>query len=294
MRLFHLFAIATLLVAACSVAPDAGPAPGEPGSVPAEDYEVTLTRILQAVVSPGGLVDYGRIREEFELEFDSVLAAVQQYDPTSLTSDEEKKAFLINAYNVMVLEVLRNAPEVQNIEFDQRFEELFQTPFRIAGLNMTLNQLENGILRSQNVVDGLELPEGLRALRPLELDPRIHVGLNCGAVSCPVLQSEAFSSSTIDDVLDEALTVFVNSERFARVTGAELVLSSIVDWFGEDFDSTGIPAGDYLLAPMVPTRPGYQTLVGVLQGNDADAIRQVIAGEPTYRFDYDWTVNRLN
>ncbi len=292
--MFIITFFVVLVLSACSVAPDAGPAPGDPGATPAADYEATLTRILQTVVTPGGLVDYQRIGSAFEAEFDSVLASVRQQDPTLLISDNEKLAFYINAYNVMVLEVLRNSPEVQNIEFDQRFEELFQTPFRIAGRNMTLNQLENGVLRMKDVVDGLALPEGLADLRPSVLDPRIHVGLNCGAVSCPSLQQAAFTAAQLDQQLDAAEAAFVNSNKFATVTGAELVMTSLVDWFGEDFDSTGIPAGDYLLIKMDPGRPGYGTLLTVLEGNNASEIRAIIAAETNFRFEYDWTVNRLN
>lgn len=281
-------------LAACAVAPDAGPAPGEPGATPAADYEATLSRILQSVVTAGGLVDYDRIGSSFEAEFDSVLASIRQQDHTLLLSDSEKLAFYINAYNVMVIEVLRNSPEVQNIEFDQRFEELFQTPFRIAGVNMTLNQLENGVLRMKDVVDGLALPEGLAALRPSVLDPRIHVGLNCGAISCPSLQMDAYSTDELDDQLNAAQRAFVNSNKFAQVTGAELVMTSIVDWFGEDFDSQETTAGDYFLSEMEPSRPGFGQLQSVLQGNDAAAIRQIIGEETTFRFAYDWTVNRLN
>lgn len=289
-----LFLILSLCVAGCTVAPDAGPAPGEPGATPARDYEATLTQILESVVTTSGLVDYARIEAQFDFEFDSVLASIRQKDPVELQTDEQKVAFYINAYNVMVLEVLRNAPGVQNIEFDQRFEELFQTEFRIAQHNMTLNQLENGILRLNDVVDGVLLPKGLKALRPTILEPRIHVGLNCGAVSCPVLRRQAFTAETLDTTLEAAMDEFVNSFRFVEVLGPELILSSIVDWYGEDFDSEDQAAGDYLLSFLEPATIGYETIQKLLGGHSAGEIRQMVLENSDYRFDYDWTVNRAS
>lgn len=289
-----LLPILALLLAACTVAPDAGPPPDGPPAAPAADYEATLTHILQAVVTPGGLVDYALLGSGFQAEFDSVLAAVEQFDPARLSSDADKLAFFMNAYNVRMLKNILDSPGVNNIETEGLFEEFFQTPFRVAGLNMTLNQLENGILRMKNTVDGLELPPGLVALRPSELDPRIHVGLNCAAVSCPRLRDGAFRAGAVSAQLEIALAEFADSPRLANTNGAELSISSLIDWFGEDFDATGVPVGDYFLAVMSPSRPGYETIRGVFEGNDTDEIRAIVAAEQSSVFAYDWTVNRAN
>lgn len=289
-----LLLLCSLLLAACTVAPDAGPPAGPPPAAPAPDYEATFTRVLQAVVTEGGLVRYDRLATDFQADFDSVRVAIEQRDPATLTSDAEKLAFFLNAYNVWMLDNILGAPEVTNIEQDGRFEDFFQTPFRIAGLNMTLNQLENGILRLQDTVDGQPLPEGLRALRPTALDPRIHVGLNCAAVSCPRLRREAFTPETVDAQLAEARRQFADETRFADVDGAEIVFSSLLDWFGEDFEVGGEALGDYWLAVMSPSRPGYTSLQPLLEGRSADALRAVVAGEPTLQYGYDWTVNRAN
>ena len=283
-----------LMLAACTVAPDAGPPSDGPPVPPAADYEATLTRIVQAVVTPGGLVDYTRLGAQFQAEFDSVLAAVEQFDLDPLSSDAEKLAFFMNAYNVRMLKNILDAPGVNNIETEGRFEDFFSTSFRIAGLNMTLNQLENGILRMKDTVDGQPLPTGLIAMRPNELDPRIHVGLNCAAVSCPKLRQESFRAAVVSTQLDAALSDFADSPKLANADGAAFTISSLIDWFGEDFDATGVPVGDYFLAVMSPTRPSFGTIQSVFQGNDTAGIRAVVAGEQDTRFAYDWTVNRAN
>jgi len=281
--------VLSVLLTASAVAPSAGPTPPVAS---AADYEATLTRILQAVVTEGGLVDYDRLGRDFRAEFDCVRAAVARHDPASLTTDAERLAFFLNAYNVVMLENVLGAPEVTDIESAGRFEAFFQTPFRIAGLTMTLNQLENGVLRLQDTVDGQPLPDDLRAVRPSALDPRIHVGLNCAAVSCPRLRREAFTPGALDAQLDAALAEFADGPRFVRIDGAVFTFSSLLDWFGEDFDGTGVPMGDYFLAVMSPSRPGYGRLRGLLAGTGAAAFRAAVAGEPNYRFGYDWTVNR--
>lgn len=280
-----------LLLAACTVAPDAGPAAPDPVD-PAGDYEAALTALLEDVVSADGLVDYGRLAGARADDFAAVLAAVEQFDAAALTTDAEKLAFFLNAYNVRMLKNILDAPEVENIETDDRFGAFFRTPFRVAGFDMTLNQIENGILRLQDSVDGQPLPEGLRALRPSALDPRLHVGLNCAAVSCPRLRREAFTPERVDEQLDAALSDFADDDRFATVDGSTITLTTLLDWFGEDFDASGQPVGDFFLAAMSPSRPGYATLRPILEGRDAVALRTYVLGTPGVSFVYDWTVNR--
>lgn len=283
-----------LLLAACTVAPDAGPAGPALPPDPAADYEAALTEILQAVVSESGLVDYGRLGGDLAGDFAAVLAAVEGFDAATLMTDAEKRAFYLNAYNVRMLKNVLDAPEVDDVAEDARFEAFFQTPLRIAGFNMTLNQLENGVLRLQDTVDGQTLPEGLRALRPSTLDPRIHVGLNCAAVSCPRLRREAFTPEALEAQLAGALAEFANEARFAAVDGEAVTLTSLLDWFGEDFDASGQPAGDFFLAAMSPERPGYATIQPILAGRAAAALRAYVAAEPDVAFFYDWTVNRAD
>jgi hypothetical protein len=289
----HLACALALLLAACAEAPDpaplADPAPAAPTST---RYEAVLTALLQAVVSPDGRVDYARLGREHGDDFAAVLAAVERYDPAALTTDEQKLAFFLNAYNVRMLKHILDAPEVDHIERAGRFDAFFRRPVRVAGLDLTLNQLEHGVLRRRDVVDGAPLPEALRALRPSALDPRLHVGLNCAAVSCPALRREAFTAEHLDAQLDDALAAFADDARFATVSGGAVVLTRLLDWFGEDFDAAGPPAGDYFLAVMSPERPGYAAIRPILAGRAAAAIRTRVAGDPNVTFFYDWTVNR--
>jgi hypothetical protein len=234
------------------------------------------------VVTDDGLVRYDLLQGSLREEFRSVLKAIEVYDATSLRTQEDRMAFWMNAYNVQMLEHLISHPDVGNIIDDGMSETFFQEPYLTAGLSASLDAVENVILR------GASSDESLEPYRVATLDPRLHVGINCGATSCPRLRSMAFTAENLNDELDRAMRDFVNSPDHFREDGSTMVLSSILDWFGPDFDSQGRPAGDYLLAFMDTGRPDYEALRQRLAGRSAAEIK----AQPDVTFAYQWTVNR--
>ena len=256
------------------------------GAAAQPSVERPLDRVLRAVVHPDGRVDYARLARSHRADLEAVLRAVAQQDPAALRTDRQRTAFLLNAYNARVLERVLAHPRARHLERDGLFVAFFQTPFPVAGTRATLNQLEHGVLRRQSRVDGAPVPSALRALRPSRLDPQIHVGLNCAAVSCPRLQPSAFTAQNLDATLDRAMGEWLASSRFARWDGRTLVLSSLVDWFGGDWETRTVPLGDALLASM--PRPRASALRQRLVGKTHLELR----ADPRVRFAYDWTVNR--
>lgn len=248
--------------------------------------EAPLDRVLGAVVGVDGRVDYARLGARHADDLDAALTAIAETDSALLRSDAQKTAFLINAYNAHVLKRVLDNPEAVNLERQGLFGAFFRTPVWVAGLSMTLDQLEHGVLRRQSEVNGRAAPRSLRALRPSRVDVRIHAAVNCAAVSCPPLQPRAFRASTLDRDLDRAWRAFLASPRAARRDGRRLVLSSLFDWFASDIEAQG-RLGDVLLRDMVGRR-------------DLDRIRPILAGKGAtdlrrdrrVRFAYDWTVNR--
>ena len=96
---------------------------------------------------------------------------IANYDAAQLKTRNEKLAFYINAYNVLVIDlIVRNHPPSQtlnNLGTSAQPARSGSGPWaklRVAA--WTLDGLENGIVR----------PFG---------DARIHFALNCGALSCP-------------------------------------------------------------------------------------------------------------
>lgn len=251
---------------------------------PADDYAAALTGVLQRVVAPDGRVRYDLLGGALRDDFRKVLKAVETFDAAALKTDREKMAFWINAYNVQMLQHILDAPRVTDVLAGGAANRFFKTKYRTAGKALSLDDIEHVILRRQ---DG---PDAVKALAVARLDPRLHVGLNCAAVSCPTLLRTGLTPANLDAVLDDAMKAFADSPRHFRADGRTYVVSSLLDWFGADFDATGAPAGDFLLRFMSPSRPGYKALQALLKGRNAAALKT----RPDVVFAYDWTVNRAN
>lgn len=245
--------------------------------------EGPLDRVLTGVVGTDGRVDYRALGSRYRGDLDAALTAVRVQDPGLLRSDDQKTAFLVNAYNAQVLARVLASPRAQNLDRQGLLDDFFQQPVTVAGQSMTLNQLEHGVLRRQASVDGAAVPAGLRALRPSRVDYRIHAALNCAAVSCPPLQRRAFRAASLGRDLGAAFSAFAASPRAARLDGRQLVLSSLFDWFAADFEAGGRTVGDVLLAAGAPG-----SLRSRLAGKSAADLRR----DRAVRFAYDWTVNR--
>ncbi len=247
----------------------------------APDYEVALSTILSEIVTDDGLVRYDVLGAKHSDGFHRILKAVETFDLSTLSSHEAKLAFWMNAYNVHMLKNILDQPGLENVLANGMGDQFFKTPRLVGGIAISLDDLEHAILRGEDR-DASYTPYQLASL-----DPRIHVGLNCAAVSCPSLPSKAFTAKNVNDLLDQAMETFVNSpQHFTKESGA-WQFSSLLDWFGPDFDSTGKPAGDFL--------------VGYLASHSmAEGLRTAIAGKSSAElktiegvtFHYDWTVNR--
>ena len=247
--------------------------------------EAPLGRALAGAVRPDGLVDYGRLARQ-AAHLDAALAAIAATDPRSLRSDAQKTAFLLNAYNARVLRLVLDHPRAQHLERDGLFDAFFETRFRVAGQALTLNEIEHGLLRRQRRVDGRVVPAGARPLRPSRADSRIHAGLNCAAVACPRLRPEPFTAATVSGELTRAFREMVASDRHVRLDGRRLVLSSLFDWFADDFEAGGVVLGNRILGAMAPSRAA--AFRDRLAGRSAADLKR----DRAVTFTYDWTVNR--
>jgi hypothetical protein len=113
-----------------------------------------------------------------------------------------------------------------------------------------------------------------RILRPVWQDPRIHYGVNCASMGCPNLQRKAFTAQNTDGLLDKAAREYVNHPRGVSMEDGDLVVSSIYDWFQEDFGGSEAGVIEHL---MQYAEPGLKQK---LQGfDDIDDDR------------YDWSLN---
>lgn len=142
---------------------------------------------------------------------------------TSLSgaSDNEKKAFYINAYNIIVIYwAAKYYPLKSPLDRSGFFDKVKHI---VAGEEMTLNALE---------IKKLLLPYK---------DGRFHFVLACAAKSCPPLASFAYMPEKLDQQLTERSTAALNNPEWIRVdkTKSSVGLSKIFEWYKGDFIEGG-------------------------------------------------------
>lgn len=190
-------------------------------------------------------------------------------------AQSERRAFLINAYNAHTVElILTRYPDLKSI---RDLGSLFKSPwkqefFTLFSKPQTLDGVEHGLLRGAKDFD----------------DPRIHFAVNCASIGCPALRSEAYRPAELDRQLEEQTERFLRDRsrnRFDAKAG-KLYLSSIFDWYADDFD---------LPFRGATSRAAFLALYRDALGIDAATAANLAAGKIEVDFlDYDWSLNRSN
>ncbi|MEM1177925.1 MAG: DUF547 domain-containing protein [Acidobacteriota bacterium] len=167
-------------------------------------------------------LDYRKVGE---LETKRLAAYVDELaglEPHKLNRDEQM-AYWINLYNALTVKtVLEHYPveSIKEIALPPAAEGggPWDAPLvEVLGAPLSLNDIEH------------------RILRPIWADERIHYAVNCAAVGCPNLAAVPFTGRTLDGLLDRAAAAFINHPRAVALDGDTLTLSSLFDWYGEDF-----------------------------------------------------------
>jgi len=204
---------------------------------------------------------YGSVSPADRALLQAYLATLQAVAPRRLARPQQK-AYWINLYNAATVETVLTRYPVASIRDIRTSPGLFAAgPWGAK------------ILRVENQALSLDDIEH-RILRPLWQDARIHYALNCAALGCPNLGPEAFEADRLEAQLDEAARRFVASPRGVRVGPRGLVLSSIYDWFKEDFGAGEAGLRAHLLS--------YAT------GETRAALER---NAPIISYGYDWALN---
>lgn len=147
-------------------------------------------------------------------------------DPTAYSVLNEQKAFWINAYNFLTIDLIVREGERRSIK---NLGGLFSSPWKrytwtLSGHGFSLDDIEHKVLR----------PMG---------DPRIHFAINCASISCPDLRTEPYRAETLDTQLDDQTKVTLqNPTKGLRVADNAVYASKIFDWFSSDFDDGNVKA----------------------------------------------------
>ena len=219
-------------------------------------------RFLDRYVAPNddaiNLVAYGDVSAEHADELNGYVRTLASIDPRQLNANEQF-AYWVNLYNALTVVVVLDNPSKSSIRrmgkglfsFGPWDDELVT----IAGEAVTLNDIEH------------------RILRPIWRDHRIHYAVNCASLSCPNLSQQAFTAENTESLLAEAELAYVNHPRGVALVDGKLTLSSIYDWYADDFADSE----QGLLAHLAERHPRLGAELAAYQGR--------------IRYDYDWSPN---
>lgn len=202
------------------------PVVGKAGSTPPSHQ--LWDQLVKAHVKPNGLVDYkGFIREKPKLERYLKLLSEHAPDRSKWTKNEQL-AYWINVYNAYTVKLIVDFYPTKSIrDLGPRIKiplikDVWHYKFfKIAGVEMSLDEVEHGILRK-------EFDE-----------PRIHFAINCASISCPALLNEAFVAERLEAQLSKVAVSFINDPTRNKLSVQVVQLSSIFSWFKGDFTKKG-------------------------------------------------------
>lgn len=266
MPIFQLLSLTLLFGTSASFAA-APPAAARSEASSFDQTHSSWTRFLKTHVKVSGAkstVPYAAIkRNPSDLEaYVRSLEAVNQSEFGSFNVDQ-KLAFLINAYNALTVKLVVDHYPVKSIK---DIGSLFSSPwkkkfFKLLGKERSLDEIEHEMIRKQFA------------------EPRIHFALVCASTSCPALRPEAFSSTKLNEQLEEQARLFITDKDRNRFdpSQAKLSLSSIFKWYGTDFEKSSGSVKAFV-APYMASEPGEK---GLIQKQEVTILY----------LDYNWSLN---
>ncbi|HRK31668.1 MAG TPA: DUF547 domain-containing protein [Tepidisphaeraceae bacterium] len=211
----------------------------------------TFDGILQAVVRDER-VDYEKVKSDHLPVLNAYLDHLARGKPAETTRDE-LLAFYINLYNATMIKAVVDRGGSAFRPSDNDFAVFKEPLVRIDGKLLSLNALENDVIRKEFS------------------DPRIHAALVCAAVSCPPILSRAYRADDLDDVLTANTKRWLNDKNRNEIDrpSKTLKLSRIFDWYNIDFG-------------------GSEKLVEYVQ----QYVDEDVANFKVEFKEYDWTLNK--
>lgn len=225
------------------------------------DWQAFLDRYVASDAVGVNRLAYGRVSEGdraiLARYIDSLAAS-----PVRALSRPEQKAFWINLYNAVTVQVvLAHYPVRSILDIDTSPGILADGPWdeklvTIEGERLSLNDIEH------------------RILRPIFDDNRIHFAVNCASVGCPNLLKQVYTSDNVEALLSQAARAYVNDPRGARVDGGRLTVSKIFDWYADDFGGSEV------------------SVIAYIDEHADPSLKAAIAGRRgSIKTAYDWALN---
>eukprot|EP00171_Calliarthron_tuberculosum_P009401 IDg9401t1 len=152
-------------------------------------------------------------------------------------SRDELMAFFVNLYNILCIHgyVVCGPPT----NFWRRWIFFRYLSYRVAGLDMTLDDIEHGILRGNKRAPTNMLMQQLRPSDPkcqfvfTRRDERIHFVISAGTRSDPKVR--ILSGESLEDDLNEATEEFLSYSVKVNTELKKVTLPRIFLWYSDDF-----------------------------------------------------------
>ena len=229
---------------------------------PRSGWDAVLSKYVKAPDAAGlARFDYAGLKASSAdiKALDSYIKTLED-SGSGILSENEIIAYWANLYNAVTIQVVTEAYPVSTIKKVRggvfKSGPWKQNLITVSGEKMSLDDVEHKTLRAQYP------------------SPLIHYMVNCASIGCPNLKAGVWKASTLEVDRKAAARAYINSPRGARVTDKGLVVSSIYDWFEEDFggDKAGVIAhlSKYAEGDLKAALDGGITISG---------------------YDYDWSLN---
>ncbi|CDF33789.1 unnamed protein product [Chondrus crispus] len=214
-------------------------------------------------------VDYTALAKSESFRQYTLMAAELQRVQLVALNQEERIAFFVNCYNLLCLHgYVSHGPPTN---FVRRYMFFRGLSYRIAGLDMTLDDIEHGILRGNKKPPMIKWMQQLRPSDPkcqhviTKRDGRIHFVISAGTRSDPPVR--ILDGDNLQEELYEATIEFLSCSVKVDIEKREVTLPRIFLWYAEDFPT---PEKNLLLwvARYLPAETSHQ-LVSLVSGSEA-------------------------
>jgi hypothetical protein len=208
-------------------------------------------------------------------------SSLKNVDLADLKTREERLAFWINLYNVIVIHGVIELGIKDSVKEVRNFFRRVQ--YNVGDMHFSPDDIEHGILRGNRrppngILRRFHENDKRKIFSIIPVDPRIHFALVCASSSCPPI--EVYTAEMIDSELNIAGESFLNSGGIVLDTvNNKVSLSRIFKWYGQDFGRT---VGERL---SFASRYLYNPEERDFLKNNAGSIRV------RYQ-EYDWRLNR--
>lgn len=172
-----------------------------------------------------GRVDYKKLKKD-PSQLDTL---IKMAEGISISKDQSDiyQSFWINGYNLHVIKgIVENYPLKSPLDIPGFFDK---TERNIGGKNITLNNIENKLLRSN-----------------FPSEPRFHFVLVCAGLGCPPIIAEAYLPSKLDSQLEQQTKKALNDPNFIRINKNKVKVSQIFEWYKGDFTQNGQKLSDFI------------------------------------------------